>query len=349
MKKKTKPFSSEELAYFCNQLALIMKSGISLNDGLIMLLDDIKDTYSKETVKSISDSVNSQQSLYASLEKTHAFPSYMISMIKIGETSGHLENVLEGLSEHYLRESALRSSVKSAVLHPVMLLVIMSAVVAVLLIKVMPIFKDVFVQIDAQLSGKTSTAINFATNTGVIALIIVGVIILAAALLYIASYTAKGKKFLYALFSKVFFLKGLSRKMSVAQFSSAIYLMLSSGFDNSEALGLAKDVVSNPDIKAKITECEDKVSKQESFSNAVADSEMFPALYNQMIKISYKSGAIDDVWHQIADKYDNEVNNSLDNIVSFIEPLLVALLTIIIGAILIAVLLPLMGIMTAMN
>lgn len=349
MKKKAKPFSSEELAYFCNQLALILKSGISLSDGLVMLMDDTKDSYSKSIVKSVCESVNDQQSLFSSLENTKAFPAYMISMIKIGETSGHLENVLQGLSEHYLRESDIRSSVKSAILHPVMLLIIMSCVVAVLLIKVLPIFRDVFSQLDTSLADKTSSSMGFATTTGVVALIIVAVILILIAVLYISSFTVKGRKFLSRLFSKVFFLKGLSRKMSVAQFSSAMYLMLSSGFEITQALTLSQEVIHDDYVKGKVSECLEKVNQNETLADAVADTKLYPELYNQMLKISCKSGSIDDVWQQIADRYDADVNNSLESAVSFIEPFLVALLTIIIGAVLISVLVPLMGIMTAMN
>ncbi len=349
MKKKIKPFKSEELAYLCNQLSLILRSGISLNDGLVMLLDDVEDNYSRDIINQLSDSVNDQKSLYSSMQDVGVFPPYMISMIKIGESSGHLENVLTGLSEHYLREANLKSSIKSAILHPAILLVIMSAVIAVLIVKVLPVFKDAFVQIGAQYSSATSNAVKFASNAGIIVLIIIGCILAFALIMFAISYNAKGKKFLYSLFSKVFFLKGLSEKMSIAKFASATYLMLSSGFDNSESLSLSKEVVTNTKIKSKITECEKKVANHETFSGAIVESKIFPALYSQMIKISYKSGAIDDVWHQIANKYEEDVNSSLDNMVSFIQPVMVGFLTIIIGVILVSVLLPLMGIMTTMS
>ena len=349
MKNKIKPFKSEELAYLCNQLSLILRSGISLNDGLVILLDDVEDSYSSEIITQLSESVNNQKSLYASMEDVGVFPQYMISMVKIGESSGHLENVLSGLSEHYLREANLKTSVKSAVLHPVILLVIMSAVIAVLIVKVLPVFKDAFIQIGAQYSSATSNAVKFASNAGMIVLIIIGCILALSLILFAISYSKKGKKFLYSLFSKMFFLKGLSEKMSIAKFASATYLMISSGFDNAESLSLSKEVVSNPKIKSKVIECEEKVANHETFSNAIIESKIFPSLYSQMIKISYKSGAIDDVWHQIADKYDDDVNSYLDNLVSFIQPIMVGFLTIIIGIILISVLLPLMGIMTAIS
>ena len=344
-----KPLNKEELAYFCTQLTLIVKSGINLNDGFVMMMDDTKDPLSSALIKKISDSINDQKQLYVSLEETGAFPDYLISMIKIGEASGHLENVLEGLSAHYMQEANLRTSIKNAIMHPLLLLLLMSAVVSVLLIKILPIFKDVFVQISSQLSDASSSTIQFATQAGVIVLIIIGVILLLTISMFIISFSSKGKAFLIKLFSKVFYFKGLTEKISIARFSSAMSLMLSSGFHNTEALSLGKTVVSSPRIKEKIEVCEDKLEKNESFAKAITDSGLFPPIYSQMIRISYKSGMLDDVWKQIADKYDTEVNDSLDNLVSFIEPLLVGILTIVIGVILVSVLLPLMGIMSSIG
>lgn len=348
-KEKFKKLKSEELAYFCTQLSLVLKSGINLNDGLIMMLDDAKDPLSVNLISQISESINEQKPLYVSLEETDTFPKYFISMIKIGEVSGHLENVLEGLSVHYLRESNLKNSIKSAVMHPVLLLIIMSIVVSILLIKVLPIFNDVFVQINSQFSDASSSAIQFASQTGTVVLFIIGFIILLLLILYIFSFSQKGKKMLFSMFSKLFVFKGLTEKISISRFSSAMALMLSSGFNISEALSLGRDVISNPTIKTKVTACQEKVDNQEPFAKAITDVELFPPLYSQMIRISYKSGMLDSVWSQISDKYDNDVNDSLNNIVSFIEPLLVGILTIIIGVILISVLLPLMGVMSSIS
>jgi type IV pilus assembly protein PilC len=351
MKKneKVKKLTSEELAYFCTQLALIMKSGINLNDGLVMMLDDANDSHHASIISKLSKSINEHKRLHVSLEETKAFPEYLVSMVEIGETSGHLESVLEGLAAHYTREANLKSSVKSAIMQPILLLLLMSAVVAVLLIKVLPIFKDVFVQINSQLSNASSAAIQFGTHAGVVVLIVIGIIILLTLLAYFISFTSKGKSFLMKVFSKAFYFRGLTEKISVSRFSSAMSLMLSSGFNNCEALSLGKNVVSNPIVKSKLFNCEGKLQNNESFAQAITETGLFPPIYAQLIRISYKSGALDSAWNQIAEKYDYEVNESLENLVSFIEPLLVGVLTIIIGVILVSVLLPLMGIMSSIG
>ncbi len=348
-KEKVHMLDSEELAYFCTQLSLILKSGINMNDGLIMMLDDTKDAASINLLSMISDSINAQKQLHVALNETKVFPEYFISMIKIGEASGHLDNVLDGLAQHYNRETNIKNAVKNAVMHPVLLLVLMSVVVAVLLIKVLPIFKDVFVQINSQVGDSSSMAIGFATQTGVVVLFIIGFIILFFLGLYLFSLNVKGRKMLYGLFSKLFFFRGIFEKISISRFSSAMHLMLSSGFDTANALSLGQNVITSPAIKTKVSQCETKVRNNESFSKALTEVNLFPPIYTQMIRISYKSGMLDDVWGQISEKYDNEVNDTLNNIVSFIEPLLVGILTIIIGVILISILLPLMGVMSTIG
>ena len=278
---KRRQLNAEELAYFCTQLALVLKSGINLNDGLVMMLDEAKDDFSVSLLSKIAESVNSEKPLFVALEESKCFSKYFISMVKIGEMSGHLERVLEGLSVHYLREANLKSSVKSAVLHPVILLTLMAFVVSVLLIKVLPIFKNVFLQISSQFSNASSSAISFASQAGIVVLCLIGVILLLFLILYIISFSKKGKNFIFSMFSRLMIFKGITEKISISRFSSAMYLMLSSGFDISEALSLGVNVVSSPTVKEKIELCQEKVNNQESFAKAITDVAIFPPFYSQ--------------------------------------------------------------------
>ncbi len=347
--KDAKKLSSEELAYFCAQLSLILRSGVALNDGLLMMLDDIKDNSSYEVIKHVAECVDKQESLYKALEETNKFSSYFVSMIKVGEMSGHLDNVLEGLSVHYLREANTKSAVRSAVLHPSLLLIIMAAVIAVMLIKVVPVFRDVFVQIGSQFSNTSYAAVDFAKTTGTIVLSILGVIVLVGIIIYFIYCNKKGRKALIRLFSKIFIFKGLIEKMSLCRFSSAMSLMISSGFNTTDAVKLSREVVTSSVVQKKLEKCCEDLDESKSFSDSIVQNKLFPPLYNQMIKISYKSGVLDTVWEQISEKYDEDVNNSLDNMIAFIEPLLVGILTVIIGVMLISVLFPLMEIMSSLS
>jgi len=346
---RIKPLKSEELAYFCTQLALILKSGVNLNDGLLMLLDDTEDASALNLISKIIETIELEKPLFVALENTGAFSNYFISMVKIGEITGHLDDVLSGLASYYERESNIKAAIKGAIMHPLILLFMMSAVIGILILKVLPIFKQVFIQLGSQMSSTSAAAIEFASSTGMFVLCAIGIIILSFVVFYIISFSAKGKFFIYNFFSKFIVFKSLLEKLSICYFSSAMSLMLSSGVETSEALDLGAEVVSNKKLATKIAVCQEKVRNHEPFAQAITEVGIFPLLYSQMIKISYKTGALDTIWGEVAKRYDDDVSDSLNNIVSFIEPLLVGILSIIIGVILISVMLPLMSIMSSLG
>ncbi len=349
MQTHSKPLKSEELTYFCTQLALILKSGVTLNDGLLMLLDDTTDTEAMELVAKIIDVVEQEKKFYIALEETGAFPKYFVSMVKIGEMTGHLDNVLEGLAGFYERETNLKSSIRGAIMHPLILLFMMSAVVGILIVKVLPIFRQVFVQLGTQMNSTSAASIEFASSTGVVILVIVAIILILSVLLYIASRWTRGRVFIMSAFSDFIIFKSILDKMSICRFSSAMSLMISSGIETSEALELGEGVISNKKLALKIAELQEKVNNHQPFAQAITEVNIFPTLYSQMIKISYKTGSLDTVWSRIASTYDDDVTESLNNIVSFIEPLLIGVLSVIIGVILISVMLPLMGVMSSIG
>ena len=107
---RIKPLSSEELTYFSSQLSLILKSGVNLSDGLMMLLDDTESEKAKNLITKISEVVNNENPLFVALEITGVFSSYYISMVKIGELTGHLDNVLDGLAIYYERDFNMKNA-----------------------------------------------------------------------------------------------------------------------------------------------------------------------------------------------------------------------------------------------
>lgn len=344
-----KKLNADELTFFCTQLSLILKSGVTLRDGIIMLMDDAHSPAATELLTKIVKVVENKKPFFDALASTGMFSEYFINMVRIGEMTGHLDSVFDGLAHYYQRESNLKGAIKGAIMHPLILLFMMSGVIAVLILKVLPIFKEVFMQLGSQINTTSNSAISFASSTGVFVLIIVSIVILFVICCFIMTRFNNSKKLLITLASKLPCFKRIFDRIGISRFSSAMSLMISSGVDTLESLELSKKVVKNSTVSAQIDDCSEKVNNHIPFPQAVSDSGIFPSLYSQMIKISYKSGSLDEVWRYISKKYDDEVSDSLNNVVSFIEPLLVGLLSIIIGVILVSVMLPLMGLMTSMS
>ena len=335
---------AKETALFCTQAGLLLKAGIPLGDGLASLTEEGTGA-GRELLRRIADTARETGSLYEAVRQVGVFPSYMVHMIRIGETAGKLEEVLDSLSLYYEREARLRGAVRSAVLYPLILILLMAAVIAVLVVAVMPIF---LADLGAEASANTGMV-----STGVVigrcALVVVAVLLALLVAMLLLSLSAKGRQALMSLSSRLPVLRRLYRQIASSRFASVMSMLLSSGYDLGEALELAEEVVADPTVRNKIRLCRDKVSRSKAFSAALLELGLFSSLYARLIQTGEKTGRLDDVMKNMAAQYETDVEESLSGVVALIEPTLVILLSVIIGSILLSVMLPLIGILSAIG
>lgn len=338
---------AKETALFCTQAGLLLKAGIPLGDGLASLTEEGTGA-GRELLRRIADTARETGSLYEAVRQAGVFPSYMVHMIRIGETAGKLEEVLDSLSLYYEREARLRGAVRSAVLYPLILILLMAAVIAVLVVAVMPIFSSVLADLGAEASANTGMV-----STGVVigrcALVVVAVLLALLVAMLLLSLSAKGRQALMSLSSRLPILRRLYRQIASSRFASVMSMLLSSGYDLGEALELAEEVVADPTVRNKIRLCRDKVSRGKAFSAALLELGLFSGLYARLIQTGEKTGRLDDVMKNMAAQYETDVEESLSGVVALIEPTLVILLSVIIGSILLSVMLPLIGILSAIG
>ena len=340
--KLGRALTAAELSVFCGQLSLILKSGIPMHEGLSIMQEDLPESDGKEILRLLEKKVNSNSTLHSALVASGVFPAYMVSMVKVGETTGTTERVMESLCNYYERESDLQQSVKDAIFFPSILIAMMAIVIFVLVVKVLPIFEEVLSDFGADVSA----AMKFSMSAGRYILIGLGIIVLAIIVLALASRTSAGSRFISKLAKLFPATRKVSEKIATGRFASAMSLMLASGLDTDKALELAPQVVDNSDVITKIDECKKYISEGMSFTDSLFKSKIFTGINSRMVTVGFKSGHMDTVLSKLADTYNDEADSSLNNLVSLIEPTLVALLTIVIGVILISVMLPLMGILS---
>lgn len=338
-----------ETAMFCAQVSLILKAGIPLFDGMETLCESIEDEKSQKAFREISEIVNETGSLYKAVAAVGFFPDYMINMIHIGEEAGKLDDVLESLSQYYERESSVKKAVQSAVMYPMILILMMSAVIAVLVNKVMPVFEQVFENLGTQMSASGRAVMNFGMAAGKIALVLTILLLMVVLVVYIFSRTSQGAEKISRVYGKITFLKELNSKIAAARFASVISMMLSSGYELERALDMAPEIVSDPLAKSKIEECGKLVKEGMAFPEALTKIRLFSLLHARMIHVGFKAGQMDSVMKRLAKIYEEEVNDTIAKLVSFIEPTLVAVLSVVIGGILISVMLPLASIMSSIG
>lgn len=338
---------AEEISMFCEQVSLILSSGVPLYDGIEALCDNYKNTGYHAAFERIHQGVRQTGSLYRALKAVNAFPPYMVEMIRIGEQTGKLDHVMEQLGIYYLRESQIKRSIRNAVIYPLGMLLMMAVVIVILVVKVLPIFDQVYRSLGTEMSASAVAIMNVGQGVGAGVLIVAGALILAV-LLVVLLLRTKARQRVINLVGRVFPpIRRIHSCIAAGRFASNMSMMMGSGYPLEEALPLVSAVFTDPVAKAKVDSCYKDVQHGVAFHEAVARANIFDKLHNKMVQMGYLSGKTDSVMAKLASMYEEELDNDISRVVAMIEPTMVALLSIIIGAILLSVMLPMVSIMSS--
>ncbi len=344
--QKAAALSCAELNMFCEQIALVLKAGISVYEGICILQEEAGSAAERALYQGVATAMDDYAPLPDALAQSGAFPQYMVQMVAIGEVSGRLDTVLEQLAQYYKREQAMQDSVRYAVRYPLLMLLMMGAVIAVLVAKVLPIFNEVFVDLGSELTGFSKNVMDIGMSLSNSLTVIMAVVAVVLVAVFIAQRTKAGKAALLALQSRNFITKKLVYQMAISRFASGMSLMLASGLDTEESLGMVEPLVSHAEVREKITEMRENIAAGQTFAEAMASQELFSQTYHRMLGIGERTGNLDEVMQNIATRYETEIENSLSKLIAVIEPSLVAILSVVVGVILLSVMLPLMSIMS---
>lgn len=330
-------FSNIELSFFCNQLAMILTSGISSMEGLSMMTDESENEEEKQILKIILSHLENGCNLHEALKETELFPSYLLQMVKIGEETGKLDDVFSSLAQHYHREDSIKNSIRHALTYPLIMTVMIILVILVLLIKVMPIFNQVFIQLGSEMTGFAGLLVSLGENLSkYVVIVISGILLLAILFFYL------GKQFVY----RIPVIKRIYEKVAACRFASGMALALSSGLNPDLSMDLVCELNEDAVFAEKLDACRAYMAEGEDLSKALLCAGIFTGLYARMASIGSKSGTMDQVMAQIAESYQEEVDTRINQMLAVIEPTLVVLLSLIVGVILLSVMFPLIGIMS---
>ena len=333
-----KKLKAAYISGLCGELYDTVSSGISINDGIYMLMSDGKND---PVLKKLFDETSQGHTFAASVKKTESFPDYMEEMIKIGEQTGRPDSVLRELSIYYARQNEIAQNVKNAIAFPLILLVILIIIVVVLLTQVLPIFNDVFRQLGVSMSGAALTLMNIGNAIRTYALwIIAGIaaISLIGLLLYKLPFS-------HNMILNMFKGRKLKKKMSSSIFASAMSMTISSGMDIDESLEMSKKLCDKK-IGKKIDSCKEVMKSGVSFDKAVQKSNILDPISARRLTISFRTGRTDEAMKKIADEYTEQVNTAIDEKISRVEPALVVIMSVMVGFVLFSVMLPMLSVIT---
>lgn len=346
--KGKRGLSSAELSSFCSQVALILSAGLPLYDGMETLAETAKGSEYADLYEGVSKGVNETGSLYQALQQDDRWPTYLVEMTGIGEQTGQLESVMNGLADYYGREDRIRSSVTNAITYPLVLGVMLVLIIAIMLWKVLPVFQRVLNSMGVEMTGSGSAMMKLGSTIGWVVLAIVAVVVLAVIVCVLLLRTGARDKVM-SLIRRLFPpLRRLSMKLASSRVASVLSMMLSSGFPTGEAFRLMPSILTDTEAAERVEGIRKDLDSGAAFADAVSNSRLFDGLHDRMIRMGVAAGREDQVMAKIAGLYEEQVEDDISRLVAIIEPTLIALLSIVIGAILLSVMLPMAGILSSM-
>ncbi len=330
-----------DVILFARQFSTMIDAGLPIIQCLDILYSQQKNTTFKKMLKQIKESVEGGATLAEALKKfPKHFDDLFVNMIAAGEAGGILDAILRRLAAYMEKAARLKAKVKGAMTYPLVTLAIAIIVLAVILVFVIPVFEEMFADFGSELPGPTKlvVAASDLVKSKILYLIGAGILFMIAFKKYYA--TEKGRDMIDALMLKLPVFGMLLRKVAVAKFTRTMGTMLGSGVAILEALDIVAKTSGNRTIEKAIYNVRSGIAEGRTMADPLNESGVFPPMVCQMISVGESTGALDAMLEKIADFYDEEVDQAVDNMTALIEPIMLVFLGVTIGGLVIAMYLP---------
>ncbi|WP_019850141.1 type II secretion system F family protein [Desulfitobacterium sp. PCE1] len=341
-----KQLSFRDLAVFCEQISMMIRSGIMLHAGMQMIADDTSNVQKKAIFQDVSTQLAKGDMLDVALRSSPVFPEYMIHMVEIGTSSGKLDTVLTALSAYYNRQQSMRDHIRSAVVYPFVLILMMLIVLIFLAAKVLPVFEQVFKSLGTQMSPWASHIMKIGSLFNQYSLVLVLLFLLLVAAGLFMTRMESGR----TAFTGFLMGKKTSEKFAVATFTSSMALMLSSGLDLELAMRLSSQAISDRTVGKKVEGARALMAEGAlPFIEALQKSDLLSNAMTGLLSMGYQAGSVDSAMEYIAGIYEEEYQTALMRKVAMIEPVSIIIVSVLIGSILVSVMFPLLGVLSTIG
>ncbi len=343
---RRKKVGAKELAVFTRQFSVMIDAGLPLVQCIDILAEQQNNAFFKDVLRQVRQNVEEGATLFAALEKhPKVFDSLYTHMVEAGETGGVLDLILQRLATLIEKVVKLKRSLISASIYPSAVILVAIAAIAVIMVVVIPQFEQIFIGLLGAgellpLPTRIVMGISgFLAGWGGLGLLLA----LIAAVVAIKFYykTESGRWQIDKLLLKLPIFGSILRKIGVARFSRILSTLLSSGVPILQSLDITAKTAGNVIIEDAVLKVRAGVERGENFVDPLKATNVFPHMVGQMIGVGEQTGALDAMLGKIADFYEEEVDTAIADLLSLIEPVLIAFLGITIGSIVISMYLPL--------
>ena len=348
--KKNRQLTSEDISSLSRQLALVIDSELSLQEGMALVGEQTKSRAIRSLLSRTTEKLTAGQSLgEAFADEIGILPDFYIEMIRMGEQSGNLVKVLERVADSYDKDAEIQSRVGAAVTYPIILTVLMLGVIVLLFAEVLPMFAEVLGSLGGEMPGVTNVFMaigRFISSYYYVLLSIIAIVVLIVVLM---RQTPRGIAALDAMKLKTPVRGAIIRDVACVRFSRNLAMLLRSGISVAESVRMTSATISNTKLKALIIRAAERIEAGDTVKTALSALGLFPGLLLRILAVAEGTGHTDDMLDKAANVMEESLSKRLTRLTTVLEPALIIILSLIIGVVLLSVILPVARIMNAVG
>jgi len=333
--------SAKDVVVFSRQFSVLVSANVTLVQSLKLLVDQTKNIKLQMVVSEIANEVDGGARLSDSMAKhPKVFSGFYVNIVKSGETSGKLDEVLNYLADELEKDYDMTSKIKGAMIYPAFVMSGLGVVGAVMMIVIVPKLTAMMQESGGELPVATRILIsvsNFLAGYWWLILILMAGSFFGSRYFYA---TPLGKKFFGTLILRLPIFGKLFQRIYLVRFTRSLQTLLMGGVSITKALSIVADVVNNYVYKNLIDETRNEIEEGNSISTVFLKSKEIPSMVTQMMAIGEKTGRLDTILGRITDFYTREVNNIVANLMTLMEPIIMVIMGIGVGIMVAAVIMP---------
>ncbi len=340
--QRTQKITTGDIAIFSRQLATMMSAGIPLVQAMDIVGSGHDNPSMQKLILAIKTDIEGGASLAEALARHPLyFDELFVNLVNAGEQSGALETLLDKIAVYKEKTEAIKAKIKKALTYPAAVVAVAIIVTTILLIYVIPQFESLFQGFGADLPTFTRMVVDLSmfvrTKGWIILLLVIGAVV------GISQARRRSKRFhhfLDRMMLKIPIVGEILRKAAIARYARTLATTFAAGVPLVEALESVAGATGNIVYQHGVMQIREEVATGQRLQRAMEATELFPNMVNQMIAVGEESGSLDEMASKVADFYEAEVDDAVDNLSSLLEPMFMAILGVLVGGLVIAMYLP---------
>ena len=339
--KKSGRIKAQELVLFSRQLATMIEAGIPLVQSLEILTEQIESPRFRYVVSEVKKDVTVGATFYEALFKhPKVFSALFSNMVKAGEASGALSDIMDRLASYMEKTESLMRKVHSAMVYPIVVSCMAFIITAAMLLKVVPVFKDMFKDFGAQLPLPTQILVDVSDLLRNTFIFWVGGGVAGFILFKRFVKTPKGALLFDDFKLRMPLFGPIVKKVAVSKFCRTLATLIKSGVPILTALDIVGKTSGNRVLEIAVEKVKASVREGENITEPLMKVKVFPPLVVRMISVGEQTGQLEKMLSKVADFYDDQVDAAVAGLTSIIEPLIIAFLGVVVGGIMVCLFMP---------